>query len=70
VLAALDINIIICNRMAKEHRQIVKFATRWVEGLRALLQAWMDGNETGLQLRKQLQEDVQKAGGSGDPLPW
>lgn len=56
--------------MAKEHRQIVKFATRWVEGLRALLQAWMDGNETGLELRKKLQEDVQKAGGSGDPLPW
>jgi hypothetical protein len=41
-----DINISFA-RIGKEHKQIVKFATRWVEGLRALMRAWQKGDEKG-----------------------
>ncbi len=42
-----DINIRIVCRVSKEHKQIQKFATRWVEGLRALMRAWQEGDEKG-----------------------
>ena len=47
VWCEFDINIRIVCRIPKEHKQIVKFATRWVEGLRALMRAWQKGDEKG-----------------------
>ena len=47
VWCEFDINIRIVCRIPKEHKQIVKFATRWVEGLRALMRAWEQGDEKG-----------------------
>lgn len=63
-----DININFA-RIGKEHRQIVKFATRWVEGLRAILRAWEEGDEPALALRKKMREDLQKEN-SDDIKPW
>ena len=47
VWCEFDINIRIVCRVSKEHKQIQKFATRWVEGLRALMRAWQKGDEKG-----------------------
>lgn len=47
VWCEFDINIRIVFRVPKEHKQIIKFATRWVEGLRALMRAWQKGDEKG-----------------------
>lgn len=63
-----DININFA-RIGKEHRQIVKFATRWVEGLRAILRAWEEGDEPALALRKKMREDLQKEN-SDEIKPW
>ena len=63
-----DININFA-RIGKEHRQIVKFATRWVEGLRAILRAWEEGDEPALALRKEMREDLQKEN-SDEIKPW
>ena len=54
-----DININFA-RIGKEHKQMVKFATRWVEALRAILRAWEEGEEPALALRKKMREDLQK----------
>ena len=42
--------------MAKEHAQVVKFTTRWVEGIRALLRAWELGRQAGDDQRQLLQQ--------------
>jgi hypothetical protein len=44
----------------KEHRQIIKFATRWVEGLRALMRAWQKGYEKGLAKHRELLEMLKR----------
>lgn len=47
----------------------MKFATRWVEGLRAILRAWEEGDEPALALRKKMREDLQKEN-SDEIKPW
>jgi hypothetical protein len=42
--------------VAKEHAQVVKFTTRWVEGIRALLRAWELGKQAGDDQRQLLQQ--------------
>jgi hypothetical protein len=42
--------------VAKEHAQVVKFTTRWVEGIRALLRAWELGRQAGDDQRQLLQQ--------------
>lgn len=61
-----DININFA-RIGKEHKQIVKFATRWVEGLRAIMRAWEEGDEYALALREKMRTEEN----SDDEIkPW
>jgi hypothetical protein len=60
-----DINIIFA-RIGKEHKQIVKFATRWVEGLRAIMRAWEEGDEYALVLRQKMRTEEN----SDEIKPW
>ena len=59
-------------RVAKEHAQVVKFTTRWVEGIRALLRAWELGKKAGDDARAQLQQQLaeQKHAGNVTDLTW
>ena len=60
-----DININFA-RIGKEHKQTVKFATRWVEGLRAILRAWEEGDEAALALRQKMRTEEN----SDEIKPW
>jgi hypothetical protein len=60
VWCEFDINIRIVCRIPKEHKQIVKFATRWVEGLRALMRAWQKGDKRGVSKHRELLEMLQR----------
>lgn len=56
--------------MGKEHKQMIKFATRWVEGLRSLLRAWKQGDEQALALREKMKKDLQSFNENDEIQPW
>lgn len=62
--------MLISNRMGKEHKQMIKFATRWVEGLRSLLRAWKQGDEQALALREKMKKDLQSFNENDEIQPW
>ena len=62
--------------IGKEHRQIIKFATRWVEAMRSLLRAWEEGDEKGKARRQRLLDACRKQAASEEAAalieisPW
>ena len=62
--------MLISNRMGKEHKQMIKFATRWVEGLRSLLRVWKQGDEQALALREKMKKDLQSFNENDEIQPW
>ena len=50
--------------IGKEHKQIVKFASRWVAAIRSLLRAWEAGDEKGKARRLSLLQACRNAAAS------